>query len=354
MQSIDITIVFGQGPVKPVLLEEELNLAQKKEWHKYKNSKKVPEPEFFCMKQRKYLLELEKAKLKEEQRQQWQSNGFFALKQLGIQNALAAGYALYKGKTKKIILSGGKTIPRFVKNLLPQRRLKSWPSEAYLMKDVITSCYGSFFEKKCGFPIDKAIILEESSTNTLENFAFTINDNPEILDPNLKIGFITSSFHLKRVNHIARIFSIFTNHEQKTAQDLLKELKSEKKLIDNLIWPNIKNISNLQTDIINQHEKRWLLGLSHPDYLAYWLGYLGLVKHPAVIQNALNLLNSDPWIETARIVFKNMGLNFDDYKNEDLMHLSKNNQARYNLLIENLQKLKTPSLRRLPPFLISI
>lgn len=340
----DVVITFGEGPIKPVLLEEELNEKEKKKWLLYKsNPIKQPEPNFFCLKQHSYLSNLKKIKglqAKEMLRQQWQWNGGFALRQWGTQNALAAGYSLYKGATKKVVLTGGKTITSETKRRLPKKRVENWPSEAWLMKDVIKRYYGGLYEKKYGRSIDKAIIIEDASTNTLENFAYTINTFPEILSKNIRVGFISADHHLKRITKLAELFSVPLSFKcQQSARQLLVEAGI--------------NISSQKSDLrLKQKEKQWITGLSEPRYLTYWLGFIGLVKSPFLIQRVINKLKEDEWLKAAEETFEKLSLSFNEIKNEDFTKLAYYNSTKYNIFLEKLTKLRSPQYRILPPDMI--
>ncbi len=159
----DSVIVFGQGPVKPVLLRDEITDEQYRAWELYRQDPHVnKEPDFWLIQQPKLLSQLvkinleekitagEKIQLTELKRQEWQRIGWFAMKAMGRQNALAAGYALYKGITRQIIFTGGKTMDPSVKSRISQARIQGWPSEAELMRDIVISHYGDLYEKKYG------------------------------------------------------------------------------------------------------------------------------------------------------------------------------------------------------------
>jgi hypothetical protein len=136
-KKFNIVIVFGQGPVKPVLLPDELTKEQKRLWQEFKTDPlhKI-EPDFRVVEgvylkelqeidERNDLSQEQKNKLKEEKRKEWQQVGRFGLNRWGRENALAAGLALYLGITDKLILSGGRTIPDWYKENLKKRWLST-------------------------------------------------------------------------------------------------------------------------------------------------------------------------------------------------------------------------------------
>lgn len=364
-KKFDSIVVFGQGPVKPVLLLEELTPGQRKNWEEFKKEPlRQTEPDFRVVEGRAYLSELaeidkrenltdeEKEQLKELKRQDWQRMGRFALNRWGRQNALAAGLALHLGITNELVLSGGRTISRWAKETLPQERTKNWPSEAELMKDIIIRHFGELYEKKYGRPIEEAIKIEDTSTNTLENFAYTINNNPELFSKENKVGLLATDFHIRRVALIARVFSVREAPRGKiSAQEILRKraMIRKKEKYKGMLDYMRDALSNPDLRKRLRGEERWERGLIDPDYLAYWVGYIGEVKNPIIIQKVMSKLKNPDWVEAAKRAFGKVGLNFDDFSEKDLIELQKNNPEDYEHLREGLKKLTTPEYRAVPP-----
>lgn len=354
IEKFDVIIVFGEGPVKPILTPSELSSEQKAKWESFKtNPLRTREPNFYVIEEETYLEELdkiasfkdlidsEKAYLLEEKRQEWQHTGHFALKKWGKQNALASAFALYLGMTKRLIVSGGKTRPEWAKEILPKERLQHWPSEAELMKDIIVRNYGKLYFEKFGKSIEKSITIEDVSTNTLENFAYSMNKNPEMFE-NMKVGFLSARHHLKRISLLAHIFSLQGASESLlSAEDLLKkvELQRNKEYF----------ADNSDFDFLQEGENRWIKALQDPEYLTYWFGYLAEVKNPKVLQKALSKLYDPVWFEKAQKAFVQIGLPIEEFRNKDLVRLSQNNPQKYFSFIEGLRKMKKPQYRKLPP-----
>lgn len=361
----DTIIVFGQGPVKPVLLSYELTPQQKKQWDAFKEDPILNrEPNFFLLSDPLYLEELEiirkykklsardRAFFIEEKRQDWQHTGHFALKRMGKQTALAAGLALYSGITNRLIVSGGKTKPAFADSLLPKERLAHWPSEGYLLKDVISRNYGKLYYEKYQKSIDSAILIEAAATNTLENFAYSINKSPEPIFKDMKIGFLSAKHHLRRISLLSQIFFLQGAEESLlSAEELFRkvELYRHKTAFEDLL--KMRETKEDTSDLLFQKEgeKRWATAISDPTYVAYWCGYLGDVKYPEVVQHALKRLYTPEWKKTAEQVFAQVGLPLSEFINEDLVKLAKDNPGKYKQLIESLHKLKSPEYRKLPP-----
>ncbi len=359
--SFDTVIVFGQGPVKPVLLENELTPKQLQKWKNYKdNPTHAPEPDFWLMQQPRSLAEIEKissdkalsSQEKYEQieliRQRWQRTGWFAMKHWCRQNALAAGLALYKGLAKRIILSGGKTIKRDYKSKLPESRINNWPSEAQLMAEVIRTTYGDLFLKKYGYSIDERILFEDASTNTLENFACTVNKYPELLNEEVKVGFLAVEHHLDRVAMFGKLFSI--QGDKLCAQKMLRTMSLEEEISVQETKTYIQETGKFveDFDIVSQ-EKRWRKGIQDPEYVKYWLGYVALVKHPKIMHNIMKQLQTPDWMSYADKAFTEVGLKLEDYKEKNLVELAKTDEVKFNYLMQKLQELRKPEYRVLPP-----
>jgi len=350
---LDTIIVFGEGPLKPVLLEQETTEKQKLQWEKYRHDPRhTREPDFWLMQQPRYLSQLEKIQFADnlspdqkankikEIRGQWQHTGWFALKKWGRQNALAAGYALYAGMSKEVILTGGKTMPGWVKEILPDYFIRKWPSEAELMKDVILKYYGKLYERRYGKSIKQSIIIENQATNTLENIAYSINRKPELVSGKLRIGLLCARHHLKRVIMIAHRFSVRESEKGRfCSQDLLRKSDCGNDTFE----PN----SEVETNERLSAESLFQRYLEDPHRLTYWLGYVGLVNSPVVIQNTFNLLKNSAWSPAAQTAFKQVGLDFGRFHNEDFANLMKNDHDKYVSLIDNLKKFTSPDFRNI-------
>lgn len=354
-------IVYGQGPVKPVLLLSELTPEQKTAWEQFKtNPLKQTEPDFRVIEGEVYLSDLDQIKnrsdiseadkkiLNENKRREWQETGRYALNRWGRLNASAAGLTLYLGLTDELILSGGKTVPKWAKSEgtpIPSERLASWPSEAFLMKDLVVRQYGSMYQKRFGKPIEDAIKIEDNSTNTLENLAYTINNNPDLLTKEKKIGLLASDFHTRRVGMLARLFSVNPSPRGEiSAQELLLEYAeiSGKKSYQEMLnyMKDSLNNPDLRTRLLG--EETWERGLVNENWLSYWIGYLGDVQDVAVLQRVLESLKSPAWVDQTKAEFGRAGINFDDFSNEDLSKLEKENPAKLQQLIAGLKLLKGP------------
>lgn len=349
-RQLDTIIVFGNGPVKPLLLPEQMTEEQRVVWEQFKqNPLKSTEPDF-------RILEGEFGSTQEspEQRQdRWQHTGRFGLNRWGRQGALAAGLTLYLGATKKLILSGGKTMPGWAKDVLTQEQINNWPSEAELMKDIIVRRFGDLYQKQYGVPIEERIIVEDKSTETTENFAYSVNKYPELAGQE-KVGLLGADYHVRRIAVLAHIFSIWeAPRGQYSAQELLRERaeirddgyykEMQKYLRDALDNPDLRRRL--------EGEHRWEGALADEAYLGYWIGSLSKIQNPEMIQRVLTALSDPAWKAHAAKVFTQVGLDFEHFLEEDLLKLQDEKPEKYNELIDGLKVLNEWDQRKLnfPP-----
>lgn len=286
----------------------------------------------------------------ELERQKWQRTGRLALNRWGRQNALAAGALLVAGDTQELILSGGKTSRDWMKTSLPTERLENWPSEAELMRDIIVARFGEAFTKdpkNAGKSIESLIKIEDASTNTLENLAYTINNNPDLLIAGGGIGLLGTDFHIKRIATLSHLFSVNESAGGKLgAQDRLKSRAGGRVLYEKILNHMTDAQNNVDLQERNNQEDHWSKELDTD--LAYWLGYFGHVESPQVIQNVIDLLGQPQWVEQAKVEFAKVGLDFDDIRAQDLSKLEEKDPDKYNAFRESLV-LHVKEHRKVPP-----
>lgn len=352
-KSVDLLIVLGQGPVKPLLREQDLDSQMKQRWEAFKaDPLHNTEPDFRVLEGDTYLNQLKG--LEESQIQanlsEWQKLGRFGLNRWGRQNALSGGYALLSGWTDRVLLSGGKTIPAWAKEKLPPERLADWPSEAQLMADIIRRRFGTTYQEIYGKPIDSVIIIEDRSTNTLENFANSINSDQgqDILNGMKNTGVLAANFHVPRGEDIAYLFAPGGNFEQgSSAQQVLSTR------IEGRNKQTYERILNWMSDPRNQDlraregmEKVWTGALNDPELLTYWLGYIGVVEDPRVLQSTVQRLNSDPtWRSQAVNAFNKVGLDFNTLASTEL---TKMDLTQFRQIADKLKILSTKEYRAMP------
>ena len=87
-------------------------------------------------------------------------------------------------------------------------------------------------------------------------------------------------------------------------------------------------------------------GLKDPVYLTYWLGYIGFVEDPGVLQKTIKRLASDPaFVPQAIDAFNIAGLNFADLANTDVTQLP---QSQFKEIADKLKILTTTEHRKMP------
>ena len=359
-KKFDTLIVFGQGPVKPVLLSDELTSEQKTEWEEFKKDPlHGKEPNFRVLESSSFLEVLsdidkrsdispeEKKQLIELKRQEWQNLGRFALNRWGRENALAAGHALMEGITDKLILSGGKTIPKWVKELLPSDRIENWPAEAELMKDIIVRRFGDDYQKKYGKSIETVIDLEINSTNTKSNFEFLIAKNPNLLSKDVSAGVLSTDFQMNRILALTKLFSISSSDDwkieaQKYINTIAERLRSPhfKQMYKNIQeWlMNIDENTDLQTRISS--ETKFTQELQDPLSFAYFFKSFNTPETIPALQNLLQLLNQQEFVARTKLIFEKVGLNFAEFADENLLELYERDKNKFNMLITGLTETK--------------
>ena len=338
-------LVFGEGPLKPVLIDEELSLLQKTLWT-LDHHKSATELDFHVMQNPQHLSQLEKIMtdkllsqsekmtLVKELRKKWQWIGWYTVKKWGRHNAMAAGNLLLHGKTEKIILSGGRTFPKWHK--LATDQYNQWPSEAEMMADIIIQYYGSLYQKKFGKNIEEVLYIENKSTNTLENFAFTLKAHPHLLLKKTRVGLLSAGHHLRRISILAERFSLSKDiYDTQSAQDVIPS----------------KDTSMITEEEKKQcflHEDLYVKALTKPQYLTYWLGYIPLAESAVVLQNAINMLKTSEWKATAELTFKRISLPFESLLRCNFTTLEKTKPTQYRLFKSKIEKLREPGYRAIP------
>lgn len=156
---------------------------------------------------------------------------------------IAAAELFNKGQIREIILTGGKTGG------------ENYPSEAELMKRYLVN--------KFNIP-EIALVLEDKSTNTIENFAHVLNLVDSNKDQYQNLSFLSAGFHLARVEKLAKKF--LTEGNKFSAQELIKDRSTRhNKWVEKTTDPN-KNESYKNTLLA---ENKWTRALEQIP--GYWL-----------------------------------------------------------------------------------
>jgi hypothetical protein len=338
-------LVFGEGPLKPVLIGEELSLLQKTLWP-LDHHKSAAELDFHVMQNPQHLSQLEqimtdkllsqseKMKLVKDLRKKWQWIGWYTVKKWGRHNAMAAGNLLLHGKTEKVILSGGRTFPKWYK--LATDQYEHWPSEAEMMADIIIQYYGSLYYKKFGKHIEDTLCIENKSTNTLENFAFTLKAHPHLLSKKTKIGLLSAGHHLRRISILAERFS------------LSKEIYDTQSAQEVIVSQDTASISAEEKALCSRHEELFIRALTKPQYLTYWLGYIPLAENPIILQNTLNLLKKPAWKRSTILACKQVKIEFEEMLHANFSRMLYNEPQLYHTITSKLKQLRKPAYRTFP------
>lgn len=359
---LDTLIVFGQGPVKPVLLESELTSAQAAQWDEFiKDPLKSQEPDFRVVPpanakelekiNQSGLMGQELAEARANVRQEWQRYGRLALNRWCRQNALAAGEALMLGMTDQVILSGGKTQPGWAKDIVSKDRLDSWPSEAEMMKDIIVRMYGKRYQEVYKKPIETALQVEDASTNTLQNFALTMNTHPDLTNGE-QVGVLGADFHVRRIKVLADLFGVKVAPGGKlSAQTMLEQKAADRRKgryqeILNWMGDALRN-PDLRSRL--KGEERWESGLIDEKYLAYWIGYAGYLEDPKLVMNILKALKDPEWRNAAEREFARVDLDFNHFADTDLAKLRDEQPEQYAEFKQRLLKLTQYGVYRVMP-----
>lgn len=234
--------------------------------------------------------------------------------------ARAAGEMKYAGMVGNIIITGGKTGGG------------GFLSEAELMRNILREEYPEIPEDE--------IKLEPTATNTLENFAYTLNaiDTDEKSHPgsHARTAFLSGDFHTTRIKELARLYG-FSEPEVFSAESIFRLIANRTDdsnlhgLLDRMLSVNddlsepssriqLEDFQRLPSeakrnepsrsamkastffeDLLGTEkkgilkrileEKRWSRGLA--EMPKYWVGYLGYLESDERLQKSLDSLSDD-------------------------------------------------------------
>lgn len=386
-RNLDVTVVFGEGPIKSLFFLNELSEEQKHGWEEYKKDPlHAPEPDMYVLEEPLFIPPFEESvpithemihTTNQAEILQWHHLSEICLKRMGKQNALAAGIALVTGMTKTVVITGGHTLSleqrkRFIKDYMTSHTAYNelsdrekdrefehylkyfirWPSEAELMADVIIRHFSRIYQEKFHRPIQDVIYLETDAKNTLENITLSLNKFPELFSHNNRVGFLSAGHHLERCAIIAHRFNIFEETNARlSAQKILfgqasdEETESHICLLEELE----KHEKNPELKSLLAQEQRFIKGLKDPSLITYWLGYTFELADPKRILDVLHQFNDPVWKDAMKQAFAEVGLDFSTFTVLDLEKLQVIDSKSYQRLIETLQLLMTPDYRQMPP-----
>jgi len=171
---------------------------------------------------------------------------------------IAAGEAYLEGLTRKLILTGGKTGG------------PDLPSEAEVMRNMLV--------KKIKVP-QQDILIEDRSTNTIENFANVMNIIDQAPQEYQSTAVLSNQYHVNRAKILAKSFS---GETQGQAAEPILDRRSEKyrKVLDRFF-------SSPQYQDKLKGEVRWTRGLD--EIPLYWLPQAMAVENPARLKKMLEV-----------------------------------------------------------------
>lgn len=332
-QRYDAVIVFGEGPVKKVIFSDELNEEQKKQWDEFKaNPRAQKEPNFRVIDYKKHGLTPD-AKNREQLRENLEQMGRFSYKRYGELNALAAGLALYTGKTEKIILSGGRTI---LEDKI--RQGVGFPSEAELMRDLIIKIYGRklyerdypgekptvTFEEYKKTKLINYFIIEDSATNTIDNIIRSINHAANVFfneNATPEIGLLGNDHQVERTVQLLKLFTGNEKgaHQISAQRDILmpfadfRNKSGNKGFFPELLRYMTDEPTNIDMQERIKGEKIGQEKLKKPEDIFWWLGYVGHSNVPQVFQAIMDRLKQPQWQPYAKKGFDLLELDFEHF-----------------------------------------
>jgi hypothetical protein len=350
-----IALAFGQGPIKPVLLPDELTTQQREEWQLFKNRQykdpqtgeikstanhyELKEPEFRVIESESYLKQLQDASEQERQRLRvhWQHESRFALHRYGRMVALATGAALASGKVDTVILCGGRTIPGWAKaegTPLSLDQLQSWPSEASLMKQLIIQRFGKKYESR--------IKLEESSPTTIHNVALAVKEHGNLFDSAEDIVTITTDAHVTRAATITSLMTdgdTHVSHYPSETELEKRALAHGKEVYENMLDFFHNPTTNYVAALREQKEELLTDELTDLRVQTIW-EMTGRVL-PDLHDTIVRIVKKDsPWKEAAKPIFTEYGLDIEDkITGLRLVHLRSEKPQTYEELSKKIRQL---------------
>ena len=365
-QQYDAVIVFGEGPVKRIFFSDEKERIDKlykpeqidrfkkaynstplpdlkgeelRIWLEANGPRTQPDPDYVVKDIEKYGPFVD-AKQREKVRGELESIARHSYKRYGELNALAAGLVLYTGKTDRLILSGGRTIP--------EDKIKQglgFPSEAELIRDLIVRNFGQkMYERdKPNLPKDmtykqyltdkengilKYFVIEDSATNTIDNIVRSINHDPTtFFNPKktYEIGLLGNDHQVQRTT---TLLNLFTGNEKgaypiSAQNDVLKpfaEIRNragKKGFFPELLRYMTDEPTNIDLQEKTKGEAIGREKLENPEDIFWWLGYIGHSDVPEVFQAVMKKLKDPKWQPYAKKGFELLGLDFDNFSRVD-------------------------------------
>ncbi len=322
--------------------------------------KNQPTPEQIKNPKTKYLVVLGQGPVLNEETMEKPSPGSKDIKETSISwmktIARAAGELKLAGEIGKIILTGGKTGGEDYHGLDKKAENEKRLSEAELMKKILIEEYGIS---------EDDIIVEDKATNSLQNFAYSLNKIDSLENPGSKanIGFLGADFHLARIRMLAKLFGL-NNETAFSAEQVFKKIAQDTEDLDllNLInlrlnpnedlsapnsrinWNDIDNTPRSAMKAPSYFEKQKGMegkGISEKmkdenwytygllEKPTYWIGYIGFLDNNDRLMKLLKSIN-----EIQPDIFHQMDINLEKDEinkiREKLLEYTKEKRANLN------------------------
>ena len=259
-------------------------------------------------------------------------------------------YELYrKGEVREIFLTGGhvkgsdapseaELMKEYIeRKALADLRLKL-RKEGLSQDDIDTACREET-EK-----LNQVLRLEEGATNTIENFAYTLNEIDDDPEKYKNIAFLSNQFHLPRIQAIAEQFN--TTGENISAESAVYERGTRKDQIVGKETPGEryqkfldKTTNTEDPEIMDQlkAEERWERGMKEtPEYWIMQAAYVNQDRLKEMI--AVNRILQE-------FIQKQIGVGFEKRFNKSVTEIEAMTEEEFGYLQEEIKKVK----RELPP-----
>jgi hypothetical protein len=207
--------------------------------------------------------------------------------------------------------------------------------------------FGDLYQRRYGRKMSSRVVVEDRSANTLENFANVINANPGLMGLE-SVGLLSADFHVRRVTALAQIFGVNLGRGCQFSSSVLlgerAELSGRKKYAvaeDYLINPlyNADLRDRLHVELCCES------GLYGENNISYWLGYLGDIENPAIIQQVFHELAHARGYEPTERLLGEVGIAFSRYAGAGLDRFTED----HKVLTDALKRLKVKPYREVPP-----
>lgn len=234
---------------------------------------------------------------------------------------LGATELYLRGEVEDVILTGGKVakekgidaseaelMKKYFLHTMKKRWSKDLKGQGFSETDIDRNVQELLNEA------EKHILLEDKATNTIENFAHTINLLTADKEKYANIAFMSNGFHIDRIVKLAKKFLVEgqgissepeisqRDNRYKKIADIFLDKETNKKYYEEVIATQDKEDRRISEtrffdpDAADKGEKRWSRGLD--DIPAYWLPNVAVMESTQLrevlaAENVLNYLSEN-------------------------------------------------------------